>query len=404
MTQTSMSRRQMLGVMGVAALGLAGCGSVGEEEESGESGTDAIKVGLVIPQAGVYAPLGVDMKAAWDLWLAENGNRIGGREVQVVIADEGEGPDTGLPAIQRLVQRDQVDALVGIVNSAVALGAKDIVAGAKRLLIVANAGADQLTAGDVPYVWRSSFTNGQVGYAVGQYLAQAEEGRDGAYAVAADYAAGAEAIAGFRAGMEANGGEIVDEAGTPFGTTQDFQPFLSRIRRSGAGAVYCFYAGAEAVAFVKQYREFGLSDRIPLFGSGFLTEGGVLEAQGAAAEGVRTALHYTPQIENEANQAFVEAYEAKVGSPPTTYAMQTWDAAALLDRAVTDAEALDGDTLAQRMEGLGEIADSPRGPWRFEERSPHQKMYLREVRSEGGGFINAIVEDLGEFSPAPAAA
>jgi branched-chain amino acid transport system substrate-binding protein len=403
--ETDLTRRQMLGVMGVAALGVAGCGSVGGEEESGgEGGDEALKVGLVIPQAGVYAPLGVDMKAGWDLYLEQHGNKLGGRTIDLVVADEGEAPDKGVPAVQRLVQRDDVDVLVGIVNSATALGAKDVVAGAKKLLIVSNAGADQLTAGEVPYVWRSSFTNGQIGYALGQYLAEAPEGADGAYAIAADYAAGNEAIAGFKAGLEAGGGKLVDEAATPFGTTQDFQPFLSEVRGSGAGACYCFYAGAEAVAFVKQYREFGLAERIPLFGSGFLTEGGVLEAQGKAATGVRTSLHYAAELDNPANQEFVKAYEGKTGKPPTVYAMQTWDAAALLDQAVNGADAVDGDTLAERLDGLGEVADSPRGPWSFEERSPKQTIYLREVTAEGGGFVNSIEEDLGSFGPAPASA
>lgn len=402
MIETAMTRRSMLGVMGVAALGVAGCGSVGDEEESGgEGGDKALKVGLIVPQEGVYAPIGTDMKAGWDVYLEQHGGKLGGRAVQLVVADEGEAPDKGVPAVQRLVQRDRVDVLVGIVNSATALGAKDIVAGAKKLLIVSNAGANQLTEGNVPYVWRTSFTNGQIGYAVGQYLAKAPEGQDGAYAIAADYVAGNQAVAGFKAGMEAGGGKIVGEAATPFGTTQDFQPFLSKIRSSDAGACYCFYGGAEAVAFVKQYNEFGLSDRIPLLSSGFLTEGGVLEAQGKAATGLRTALHYSAELDNPANQEFVKAYTAKVSKPPTVYAMQTWDAAALLDRAVNGASALDGDTLAKRLEGLGEIADSPRGAWSFDQRSPKHTIYLREVTPKGGGFVNAVKEELGSFGPAP---
>jgi len=404
MIESEMTRRRMLGVMGLAALSVAGCGSVGGDEDGGGGeGGDAIKVGLVIPQAGVYAPLGVDMKAGWDLYLEGSGGKLGGRTVELIVADEGETPDTGVPAVQRVIQRDRVDVLVGIVNSAVALGAQSIVTGAKKLLIVANAGADKVTAGS-PYVWRSSFTNGQVAYALGEYLAKAPEGKDGVYAIAADYAAGAEATAGFKAGLEAGGGKIAGEAATPFGTTQDFQPFLSKLRSSGAGACFCFYAGAEAVAFVKQYAEFGLTESIPLFGSGFLTEGGVLAAQGKAATGVRTTLHYSSELDNPANQEFAKAYQAKTDKPPTVYAMQTYDAAALLDKVVKDAPALDGDTLGERLGGLGEIADSPRGPWSFEERSPKQTMYLREVTAGDGGFVNAIEEDLGSYGPAPAAA
>jgi branched-chain amino acid transport system substrate-binding protein len=376
---------------------------VGEEDsgDSGESSTGPIKVGLVIPQSGVYAPLGEDMKAGWDLWLEQNGGKLGGREVQTVVVDEGEGPDTGVPAVQKVLQQDRVDAVVGIVNSATALGSVEVVNSAKKLLIVANAGADSLT-GSSKYIWRSSFTNGQVAYAVGKHLATTPEGKKGVYAMAADYAAGEEAIAGFKKGFEEGGGELVGEAKTPFGTTQDFQPFLAKARRADPGAVYVFYAGAEAVSFVKQYDEFGLSESAKLYGSGFLTEGGVLTAQGEAAEGVHTALHYATALDNPANSSFAEAYQAKTDKPPTVYAVQAWDAAAVLSKAVEGAGgALDGDALAGAMGKVGEIADSPRGPWQFEQQSPVQEMYLREVRSEGDAVANAVVESLGQVPPTP---
>lgn len=386
------------------ALGAGACGSVGEEssnDSSGQAGeTTPIKVGLVIPQSGVYAPLGEDMKAGWDLWLEQHDNKIGGRTVETVVVDEGEGPDTGVPAVQKVLQQDRVDTVVGVVNSATALGAVDIVNGAKKVLVIANAGADGLT-GSSKYIWRTSFANGQVGYAVGKYLAGTPEGKKGVYAMAADYAAGEEAIAGFKKGFEEGGGKVLGQAMTPFGTTQDFQPFLAKARSAKPGAVYVFYAGAEAVSFVKQYKEFGLSDSAPLYGSGFLTEGGVLQAQGAAAEGVKTALHYATALDNPANKSFAEAYEAKTGKPPTVYAVQAWDSAAVLDKAVGSAGALDGDALAEALGGLGEISDSPRGAWSFEKQSPIQEMYLRNVEAEGDAVANAVQESLGEVPPAP---
>jgi branched-chain amino acid transport system substrate-binding protein len=390
---------------GLLALALGACGSVGgdgdgDSPSAGGGDSRPIKVGLVIPQSGVYAPLGEDMKAGWDLWLEQHGNKIGGRAVQTVVVDEGEGPDTGVPAVQKVLQQERVDTVVGIVNSATALGSVDIVDGAKKLLLVANAGADALT-GSSKYIWRTSFTNGQVAYAVGKHLATTPEGKRGVYAMAADYAAGEEAIAGFKKGFEEGGGKLVGEAKTPFGTTQDFQPFLAKARSSRPGAVFVFYAGAEAVSFVKQYKEFGLSERAPLYGSGFLTEGGVLTAQAGAADGVRTALHYSTALDNEANASFAKAYEAKAGEPPTVYAVQAWDAASVLDKAVQQAGALDGDALTAALEKVGEIADSPRGAWSFEKQSPVQEMYLREVRSENGAEANVVVDSLGTVPPTP---
>ena len=102
----------------VLAFTSIACGSVGEDgsgDSSGQAGDQPgpIKVGLVIPQSGVYAPLGEDMKAGWDLWLSQHGNKLGGREVETVVVDEGEGPDTGVPAVQKVLQQERVDTVVG---------------------------------------------------------------------------------------------------------------------------------------------------------------------------------------------------------------------------------------------------------------------------------------------------
>ena len=396
MSDSRMTRRHALGVMGTAALALYGCGSTGGDEEGGGEAGDAVKVGLLVPLAGVYASLGEDMRAGWELWLAENGGTLGGRKVQTVVADEGDGPDTAIPALQKLLQRDRVDAVVGIVSSAVALGAQDLVDRSKKLLIVANAGANAITGeGTSNYIWRTSFTNSQVPFALGQHLAESGDVKR-VYTIAPDYAAGAESTAGFVEAFRKGGGRIAGSAKPPFQTTSDYQPYLSRIRSSDADATYCFFAGSEAVAFVKQYGEFGLAKRIPLYGAGFLTEGGVLVAQGAAADGVQTSLHYAAGLDNAANKAFVEAYRAKTKKPPTVYAMQTWDAAEVLNRAIEKSpDDLSGDALAGALEGIGSVDNSPRGPWSFESRTPKQKFYLREV----SGRENEVKQEIGTFDP-----
>jgi branched-chain amino acid transport system substrate-binding protein len=384
-----------LALLAAAAAALAaGCGSTGEEDSGGGGGT--VKVGLVIPESGVYEPIGKDMKAGWELYLTQHGGKLGGRKVETVVADEGELPATGVPAIQKLIQRDKVDVIVGVVSSAVALGVRDLVDENKRLLIISNAGANDLTgkAGS-PYIWRTSLTNSQVPFALGKYLAKQSGAKGGAYSLAADYAAGAEHAEGFKKGFTEGGGKIVDQAFTPFGKTQDFQPFISKIRSSGADATYVFYAGAEAVSFVTQYDQFGLKDSVPLYGSGFLTEGGVLAAQKGSADGVRTSLHYGDRLDNPANRRFAADYERAAGVPPTVYAMQTWDAALVLDKAIKDANSVEGEALSKSLDSLGPIKDSPRGEWSFENRGPRQHIYLREVK----GGVNEIIEDLGVFGP-----
>ncbi|MBY3553591.1 ABC transporter substrate-binding protein [Modestobacter lapidis] len=392
-----------LGV-GLLALTLTaacgGGGSLGGDEGGGEGGGEAggtVTVGLVIPQAGVYTPLGEDMQQGWDLYLDQHDGQLGGYEVETVVADEGESPDTGVPAVQRLLTEGEVDALVGIVNSATALGVAEQVAEAQIPLIVANAGAEAVTkdAGN-PYVWRTSFTNAQVAAAMGEHLAA--EGVGPVYVMAPDYAAGQEVVAGFTEAYEAAGGTVAGQTLTPFGSTQDFQPFLSNVQSSGAEAVFVFYAGGEAVSFVQQYDAFGLKDSTPLYGSGFLTEGSVLDAQGESAVGVRTSLHYSTEIDNPANTEFVAAYQEAYGELPTTYAVQAYDAANVLDSALEGVEEVSGQAIAEALETVGEIDDSPRGPWTFNGQTPEQTMYLREVAEVDGTLRNTVVTDLGVFA------
>ncbi len=386
------SRLPRVVAAGLAVALVAGCGSSLQEDRQGADG-GPVKVGLLVPQSGVYAPLGRDMENGFRMYLDAKGGKLGGREVELVVADEGGGPETGVPAAQKLLQQDRVTTLVGIVNSAVALGVRDLVNDGKVPLIIANAGANAITGEQrSDYVWRTSFTNGEVAGALGGYVARGELGDGQAFLIAPDYAAGKEATAGFRETFEAAGGQVAGTELTPFGTTTNFQPYLARIQRSGARAVYCFYAGAEAVAFVKQYQQFGLASKIPLYCSGFVTEGGVLEAQGDAALGIKGSLHYSDQLDNPANERFVAGYRDKYGEGPTVYAVQAYDAAAVLDQAL--ASGTTGEAIVAGLEGVGEV-DSPRGRWRFTDgHGPAQTYYLRVTEKQDGRIVNTIVQPL----------
>lgn len=384
-------------VLTAGALAVSGCAGSSLDQSAGQQSSGNVKLGLLVPLSGVYAPIGEDMRNGFQLYLDQHGGKLGGRTVEVVTADEGDGPQTGVPAAQKLVTQDQAGAVVGVVNSATALGLRDFFHESKKPLIIANAGANDITgARKSDYVWRTSFANGKVSAALGG--AVAKEVKGSVYLIAADYAAGKEMVAGFRKTFEAAGGKVAGEKYTPFGKTQDFQPFLSAIRGSGAEAVFSFYAGAEAVSFVKQYRQFGLAEKTALYGTGFLTEGGVLDAQGEAAAGVKTSLHYSTELDTPRNKEFVAAYRKAFDEAPTVYAVQGYDTAAVLDKALANAPSGSGDELVKALGGVGAV-DSPRGSWSFDaDHDPQQTYYLREVRSSGGSIVNAVV---GELSAAP---
>lgn len=387
------SGRHLLLAAGLMALALtaAGCGASLGSASGAASGGD-VTVGLLLPESGVYASLGKDMSCGWDLYLDEHDGKLGGKDVTVVRADEGEGPDVGVPAGNKLLTQDHASVLVGGVNSATALALKEAAVQRKVPFIVANAGAQELADGS-EYVWRTSFSLPDLGGSLGKHVAASVDGP--VYVMGSDYAAGHETIEGFRKTFEAAGGVVAGESFTPFGTTSNWEPYLSKVKASGAKALFVFYAGGEAVKFVQQYAKFGLGRRVALYSPGFLTEGGVLDAQGQAAVGVQTSLSYSNVMDTPENAKFVEAYQAACeGAVPTVYSVQAYDAAAVLDLALAKADGTDGKSIAHALSGVGEIP-SPRGAWSFDENhNPDQVYYLREVRNEGGKLANVIVEPL----------
>lgn len=382
-------------ILAVTALLATGCGGSslgGGGDDAGDSGP--VKIGLLVPQSGVYKALGDDMKNAFELYLEQNDGMLGGREVDLILADEGETAESGKAAADKLVKQDQVVAVSGVVSSAVLNGIKDLFEGEKIPLVGSNASPTTLT--DAEYIWRTSYVNDEPGKALGAYVAQNESGP--VYLLAADYQAGKDEVAGFKETFLAAGGQIADEVYTPFPGTTNFQPFLANLERSGATSVFTFYAGGAAVDFVKQFEQFGLKGKVKHYSAGFLTEGGVLDAQAAAAEGTFTSMNYSADLDNPANREFASAYEEKYDAKPTTYAMASWDAAQVLDKAIEIA----GDDLTSESlnEAIGEVGDidSPRGTWRFNDiGTPQQMWYLREVQAVDGGYANVVIAELGEL-------
>ena len=385
---------------GSPSASASGAASASEEEgpsasesASASGSGEALRVGLLIPTSGVYTLLGESMRSGFQLYLDTNPDAFGGRSIETIEVDEGETPDTGVRGAQRLVTEEEVAVVIGIVNSAAALGARDLFDESQIPLIIANAGANDITgAAASPYIFRVSFSNRQPNFALGQYMYD-EISPEGVFLIAPDYAAGTEQMAGFREAYEAAGGTIVGQTAPPFAQTQDYQPFLAEIQNAGAQAVHAFFSGGEAVTFVQQYTQFGLGGTIPLLGSGFLTEGAVLQGQGAAANGIRTSLHYVSDLDNPRNAEFVEAYQSAYDALPDVFAVQAYDAAQLLDLGLAETE---GDTsdMATFVEAMASVEiDSPRGAFRLDaNRNPVQTFYLREVVDGANTYVQDLIE------------
>ena len=332
------------------------------------------KVGFLLPYSGVYAALGKDIDEGFVLAIEEAGMAD---QIEIVREDTEVKPPVGLSKTRKMVLEDKVDVLMGPVSSGVLGAIRDFVDQTKTPLIVSNAGNDEATGENCsPYIVRVSFSNAQVNRPMGQWMY--DQGIRKVYTLAPDYAAGHQQITAFADAFKAAGGEIVGQEYTPFRTTQDFGPFLSAAQATNPDAVYVFYAGGEAINFVKQYDAFGLNKDATLHGSGFVTSPLYVDAEGPAAIGVIGSLHYIPTLDTPENKAFVEAVQKKYGRVPSEYTVQGYDAGRSLVEAIKSG-ATDKEAIAKALPTVGYT--SPRGPVKIDPKTNNiiQNVYVYDT-------------------------
>jgi branched-chain amino acid transport system substrate-binding protein len=336
-----------------------------------------LRIGLMLPYTGTYAALGVAITNGFKLAVTESGGKFGGREIEYFTVDDESDPAKGAENANKLVQRDKVDILVGTVHSGVVMGMVKVARDTGTLLVIPNAGAGAATgAMCAPNIFRTSFTNWQPCYPMGKVVY--DRGHRTAVTLTHKYAAGDEMVGGFKEGFEKAGGKVVKEMSLPFPGVE-FQPFITEVAALKPDAVFVFFAGAAAVKFVKDYAAAGLKNKIPLYGPGFLTDG-TLEAQGDAAQGMLTTLHYGDGIDTPRNKAFRLAYAKTFKLQPDVYAVQGYDAGLLLAAGLkaTKGDVANKAALISAMEKA--TIDSPRGKWTLSKsHNPVQDIYLRQV-------------------------
>ncbi|MEQ1685023.1 MAG: ABC transporter substrate-binding protein [Burkholderiaceae bacterium] len=356
--------------------------------------TAPIKVGLMLPATGTFAALGNMIESGFKLYVQEQGGKLAGREIQYFKVDDESDPSKATDNVNKLIKRDNVDVLVGTVHSGVALAMAKAAKDNNTLLIVPNAGADGITGAMCgPNIVRSSFSNWQPGYSTGVVAAQ--KGYKRAMTITWNYAAGNETVKGFTEAFEKGGGKVMKDLTLPFPNVE-FQALLTEIAAQKPDVVFAFFAGGGAVKFVKDYAAAGLNKSIPLFGSGFLTDG-TLEAQGAAAQGLFTTLHYADNLDTPRNNAFRKSFALTYKANADVYAVQGYDAAQILNAGL---KAVNGDlgkrdalTAAMRKTTV----DSPRGKFTISPAgNPVQDMYLREAKGVNNEYRSVAVKGLAD--------
>jgi branched-chain amino acid transport system substrate-binding protein len=349
---------------------------------------DKVKIGLMVTLSGPSAVLGQQARDGFKLALKDLGGKFGGREVEVVVADDELKPDVAVTKVKGLVERDKVDFVVGPIFSNVLQAIHKPVTDAGTFLVSPNAGTSTFAGkGCHPNFFVTSYQNDQVHEVLGK-VAQ-DRGYKRVYLLAPNYQAGKDSMAGFKRHYK---GEVVEESYVPLNNL-DFQSELAKIASMNPDAIFTFMPGGMGVNLVKQYKQAGLTDRIP-FLSAFTVDESTLPAQQDAAIGMFGGMTWAPNTDNPQSKKFVAAYEAAYNSVPGSYAMQAYDAALLIDSALkaTGGKTDSKDALREALKKAE--FKSLRGDFKFAANNfPVQDFFLvKAAKRPDGKFQTEIVE------------
>ena len=336
---------------------------------------EPVKIGMITTLSGGGAGLGIGVRDGFMLAIEEAGDD----DVQVVIEDDAMKPDIALQIADKMIQSDKVDILTGIIWSNLAMAVVPNAVNQGLFYISPNAGPSALAGKQCnENYFNAAWQNDNLHEAMGKYATTS--GYKKAFILAPNYPAGQDALTGFKRFFK---GELAGELYTKLGQT-DYAAEIAQIRASGADAVYFFLPGGMGIAFMKQYAQSGVG--IPVLAPGFAMDQDVLGAIGDSALGVYNASQWSPDLDNAANKAFVEAFKAKYGRIPSIFASQGYDTAKLILSAAKKASVKDKDAFRAALKEAD--FESTRGAFKFGSNNhPIQTIYVRKVIKNGDGEL-----------------
>jgi branched-chain amino acid transport system substrate-binding protein len=383
-----MHKRDMIRVAVAAAL--LGAGTLAMAQDK------VFKIGLILPMTGQQANVGREIEDAVRLFMAQNGDTVAGRKIQVILKDDTTQPDVTRRLAQELVVNDKVDVLAGFGITPSALAAAPIATQSKTPQVVMSAATSMITQAS-PYIVRTSFTLPQVSVSLADWAAK--NGIKKVVTLVSDYGPGLDAEKFFKERLTLSGGQVTEALRVPL-RNPDFAPFLQKVRDLKPDALFVFVPAGAGAAVMKQFLERGLDKAgIRLIATGDVTDDEQLNEMGDGAIGVVTSHHYSAAHPSAANKKFVEAFEkANKGLRPNFMAVGGYDGMRVIYEALKKTQGKGGgDALLAAMKG--QIFESPRGPVYIDAQTRDivQNVYLRKVEKKDGQLYNvefAVIKDV----------
>ncbi|MGR4867324.1 ABC transporter substrate-binding protein [Variovorax sp. LARHSF232] len=374
-----MKRRHLIQATGLTALALAAPLALAQGAP--------FKIGLVLPMTGQQASTGRQIEAAARLYMAQNGDTVAGRKVELIIKDDTSLPDVTKRLAQELIVNEKVDVLAGFGITPSAMATAPLATQSKTPMVVMAAATSAITNAS-PYIVRSSFTLPQVSVAMGDWAPK--NGIKSVVTLVTDYGPGNDAEKFFSERFTLNGGKVIEKLRVPL-RNPDFAPFLQKVRDAKPDALFVFVPSGAGAAVMKQFVERGMDKAgIRLIATGDVTDDDQLNDMGDGALGVVTTHHYSADHNSPTNKKFVEAFQkANKGMRPNFMGIGGYDGMRVIYEALKATKGKGGgDALLAAMKG--QIFESPRGPVLIDAqtRDVVQDVYLRKVEKKNGQLYN----------------
>jgi branched-chain amino acid transport system substrate-binding protein len=338
--------------------------------------TGPIKIGLILPMTGQSASTGRQIDAAVKLWMAQNGNKIAGRTVEVILKDDGAVPDATKRIAQEMIVNDKVEVIAGFGITPTAFATAPLATQSKTPMVVMAAATSSITQAS-PYIVRTSFTLPQVTIGIADWAAKNKIKK--AVTLVADYGPGFDAEKFFDSQFRLDGGQILDKLRTPL-KAPDFAPVLQKVIDAKPDALFVFLPSGQGASFMKQFAERGLDKSgIRLIATGDVTDDDQLNDMGDVAIGVINSHHYSAAHPSATNKKFVAAFEAANKFRPNFMAVGGYDGMRVIYKALEATKGAGGEALLNAMKG--QIFESPRGPVLIDAQTRDivQDVYIRKV-------------------------
>ncbi len=376
---TAPSPRRRLVVTAAAALAAA----LALPAAQAQSGP--IKIGVILPMTGPQATTGKEIEGAVKLWMQQTGGKVAGRQVEVLIKDDGSVPDNTRRLAQELIVNDKVVAIAGFGITPSALAAAPVATQGKTPLVVMAAATSSITEAS-PFVVRTSFTLPQVSVGLADWAVK--NGIKSVVTLVADYGPGIDAEKYFAERFLLGQGKVIDKLRTPL-RSPDFSPVLQKVRDAKPDALFVFLPSGQGAQFMKQFKERGLDQAgIRLIATGDVTDDDLLDDIGDAALGVVTSHHYSAAHDSPANKKFVAEFMALNKFRPNFMAVGGYDGMRVIFNALEATKGAGGEALLAAMKG--QVFESPRGPVYIDAQTRDivQDVYIRKVEKKDGQLWN----------------